>query len=342
MRRRRHHGSEVRREGEERAGHGLGSAIAGEEDVVADPAGGHDGLAQQGQDHMAAPEHQRARPVEGLEQREALGCSEISPYRQRHEQQQENGEGRQPDRARDGHGHVAGRCLRRRTTEPQAGHAPQRDGQDLGARGRADQDDQGRHHRDRRALAVGAERAGHAPDGLGDDRHGHELEAVQEAGPQRSLKRARAMREEDEGDRGGQRESCPRREAAEIARPHEPEGKTDLATRGAGQELAETDEIGVGMLVEPAPPHDELFAEIPDMGDGPAKAAHAELAEGEEHFEGTGPPLLAHARGTRAELWRNAAAFRRSPAGRGRRRAVPWKRARSSSSLMAAIRSAPG
>src|SRR6266704_1637504 len=68
---------------------------------------------------------------------------------------------------------------------------------------------------------------------------------------------------------------------------------------------------------------DELFAEIPDMGDGPAKAAHAELAEGEEHFEGTGPPLLAHARGTRAELWRNAAAFRRSPAGRGRRRAVP-------------------
>ena len=39
------------------------------------------------------------------------------------------------------------------------------------------------------------------------------------------------------------------------------------------------------MLVKPTSLDDELLTEISDVSDRPAKAADAEFAEGEQHFE---------------------------------------------------------
>jgi hypothetical protein len=45
-----------------------------------------------------------------------------------------------------------------------------------------------------------------------------------------------------------------------------------LAAGGARQELAQPDQIGEGVLVDPLPPQDELVAEVTDVGDGTAEA----------------------------------------------------------------------
>ena len=68
----RDHGAEIGREGEERSGHRLCCAIAGEKGVIADPERRDKGFTQQRQHDMAAAKHQRARPVECGKQIEAL------------------------------------------------------------------------------------------------------------------------------------------------------------------------------------------------------------------------------------------------------------------------------
>ena len=62
----------IGREREKRPRNRLGGAVAGQEAGVADPAWRHERLAQQRQHNMAATKHQRAGPVEGLEQRDTL------------------------------------------------------------------------------------------------------------------------------------------------------------------------------------------------------------------------------------------------------------------------------
>jgi hypothetical protein len=73
--------------------------------------------------------------------------------------------------------------------------------------------------------------------------------------------------------------------AATIAGPHEADGKSDLAAGRAGQELAQPHQIGISLFVEPAPAHDELVAEIPDMSDRPAEAGDAQSEEDKENFQ---------------------------------------------------------
>ena len=50
-------------------------------------------------------------------------------------------------------------------------------------------------------------------------------------------------------------------------------------TGGARQELTGADEIGVGVLVDPVPPHDELVAEIADVAIGPPKQVSPSLSK---------------------------------------------------------------
>ena len=57
-----------------------------------------------------------------------------------------------------------------------------------------------RNDGDRGALAVGTQRARHSPDGLGDDRNGDELKAMQEPRPDRAFKALRAVSKEEEQD----------------------------------------------------------------------------------------------------------------------------------------------
>ena len=52
--------------------------------------------------------------------------------------------------------------------------------------------------------------------------------------------------------------------------------KNHLAARRAGEELTKCNEVGVGLLVEPAAAGDEFVTEISDMGDPPAETTHAE------------------------------------------------------------------
>ena len=73
--------------------------------------------------------------------------------------------------------------------------------------------------------------------------------------------------------------------APPIAGPHQPDRKSDLAGGRTGQKLAQRHQIDVSLFIEPAPAHDEFFAEIPDMRDRPAEAADAELEENEQDFE---------------------------------------------------------
>jgi hypothetical protein len=147
-------------------------------------------------------------------------------------------------------------------------------------------DDHGDDGGDRCALAVGAERARHPPDGLGDDRHGDELEAMQQAGPDRSLQELRAVGKEQEQNGGWQREGSPCGEAAEIAAAHQANGKPDLAAGRPRQELAQRDQIGEGGFVDPAAPDHEFLSEIADVGDRAAKGADAELGEDAQHLQG--------------------------------------------------------
>ena len=101
-------------------------------------------------------------------------------------------------------------------------------------------------------------------------------------GPCRAL---RAVSKEDEQYGGRKREGGPSRKAAEVAAPHQPDRKSDLAAGRTRQKLAQRDEIGEGGLVDPATPDHELLSEIADVGDRTAEAAYAELGESEQYFQ---------------------------------------------------------
>jgi hypothetical protein len=91
----------------------------------------------------------------------------------------------------------------------------------------------------------------------------------------------RAISKEDEQDGGWKREGNPSSKAAEIAAPHQPNGKSNLAAGRTREELAQRDEIGERRLVDPTTPDHEFLSEITDVGDRTAKAAYAELGESE-------------------------------------------------------------
>src|ERR1019366_5517445 len=114
---------------------------------------------------------------------------------------------------------------------------------------------------------------------LCDDRHGDELQTMQQPDADWTTKRTRAVGEEHEGNGGRQRKACPCRETAAIAGPHQADGKSDLAAGGAREELAQPYQIGISLFVEPSPAHDELFAEIPDVSNRPAEAGDTQLEE---------------------------------------------------------------
>jgi hypothetical protein len=82
----------------------------------------------------------------------------------------------------------------------------------------------------------------------------------------RAAERDRAVGEEHEEDRRWQREAGPCRKTAQIAGAHQADGKTDLAAGGAGQELAQGHEIGIGRFGEPFAPDDKLLAKISGIG----------------------------------------------------------------------------
>ena len=234
---------------------------------------------------MAAAEHERAGPVDrGQEGQRPLAAGHQGQRKQR----EERGEEDEPHPARDRRRlrAVAGFYGAVLAAQDEPERAARGDGRNLARSGRREgHQDQG-EDRDRRTRLVGRKVLHHAEHGLRDDGDGDELQAMQQAIARRAFERARAETHERHGDRRGQREPGPRREAAKITGAHEADRKPCLAARRAGQELAERNEIGVSALVEPAALDDERVAEIAEMRDRPTEASQAEFQEDAENLEG--------------------------------------------------------
>src|SRR6185437_9776823 len=60
--------------------------------------------------------------------------------------------------------------------------------------------------------------------------------------------------------------------------------KTDLTARRPWQELAQSNEIGKGMLVDPSAPDDEFVPEIADVSDRSTEAGQPKPGEDAEYF----------------------------------------------------------
>jgi len=87
-----HDRAQVGREGEERPGHRLRRAIAGQELGVRHPAGRHDLGLQQRQNHVTAAEDEGTRPVEGIEDGQRRRRNRLTQEWQHHEQPEEDDE----------------------------------------------------------------------------------------------------------------------------------------------------------------------------------------------------------------------------------------------------------
>ena len=136
----------------------------------------------------------------------------------------------------------------------------------------------------RHARPVRRKRPRHAPQRQRDDRHGYDLQSVQPARIGLVPKRLHTIGEQDECSGGRQREAEPRCEAAQQPSTPDADGYPQLAARRAGQELAERDEPGERILVQPLPPNDVRLAEVADVRDGAAERGEAEPPGGEQHL----------------------------------------------------------
>src|SRR4029079_18775264 len=109
-----------------------------------------------------------------------------------------------------------------------------------------------------------------------------ELEAMEDAFGSGPVPEISAERRQVQQERRGGGEADPGREGPGPPRAAMADGHADLARGRAGQELAERDEIGIGLVVEPAAANDEGFAEVTQMSDRAAEAGQAQHQEGGE------------------------------------------------------------
>src|ERR1039458_258906 len=101
----------------------------------------------------------------------------------------------------------------------------------------------------------------------------------------RTAECARAVREEHEGDGGGQCEAGPRGKSAQVARAQEADRKSDLAAGRTGQKLTQSHEIRVGLLVEPPTAHDEFLAEVAEVSDRSPETCDTEPQKDQQNFQ---------------------------------------------------------
>ena len=282
-----HRGAEEGGEGEQRAGDGLGGAVAGEEHVVAHPLWRHHLGLQQWQHHVAAAEHEGAGAVERVHQGQGRAGPPVGQDRQAHQQQQEQPQPQRAGAAADGDGQRVGFGIRRRFEQQQAPHASGGDHPHLGPGGRFQQHhargDQ--HQRDPRHAP--AQVARHAPHGLGHHGHGDDFKPMQRAGRHRGAIVGEAQGEQDQGDGRRQRKPDPGGDRPAITCAGQAQGNADLTAGRAGKELAQGDQFGVTALAQPTPPGDELVAKIPKVRNRAAEGSKPQAQENQEHRPGT-------------------------------------------------------
>ncbi len=249
---------------EQRPRKGLRCPVSGKEGVIADPSLWHHFRLQQRQHDMAAPEHQRPGPVEGIEQGHAL--RHAGRQWQQDEQQAEEGERAEANRLWNAKLLMSALGCAATSADPKARKTTDHNGGDL-AHGSARKDhDQYRGKRDAGPLAVGRKGAHHAPDRLCDHGHGNHLQTVNKAKADRPSECGGPEGEQDQKECRWRRERRPCGQRAERTAAQQAECEASLAAGRTGKELAQRHEVGISGLVDPFAPRDQLVTEIAKMG----------------------------------------------------------------------------
>jgi hypothetical protein len=139
----------------------------------------------------------------------------------------------------------------------------------------------------RRAIAVGRQRAHHTEHGLRHHRDRHDLQAVQPAAAERIAEPPHSIGEQHQRERRGQGEASPGGQRARVAGAKKSNRDADLGAGWTGQELRQRDEVGVGLLVEPFAALDEFGAEIAEMRDRPAERSQTKAEKNAEYLAQT-------------------------------------------------------
>ncbi len=219
---------------------------------------------------MSAAEHQRSGTIEAIEELQFPAATQCGDNRQDEKQAGENGESDCSRAAAHRDRHMRATNVPAVAAEPEAEQRTDGDRCDLGNRSACESNDRHRQKRDRGALPIRRKRSRHAPDRLGDHRHGDELQPVNETFRPGTRDGRSAERHRDEQDCRGQRESAPRRHAArEAPGPDQSDGEPGLARRRSRQELAQRHQIAVTFVRQPAPADDELLAKVAEVCDRP-------------------------------------------------------------------------
>ncbi len=267
------HGTQIACEGEQRSGHRLGDAIARQELALGHPARVDHRRLEQGQDHVATPEHERSRAEHGRQQ--AQLCQSRGQDGQRHDQGTEYRDGRDADAA--WHGADLGRwCDRVRWAQPEpADDSGAADDGHLRERRDPDQGHETTDGRDQTSGPIGRQRSAHHEHRLSHHGHRRELEPMDPAGSGQFAGR-RQDPQCDEDDGGRQREAEPRGNSPGKASTPSADGDAQLAAGRTGQHLDQGDEIRKADLVEPPLALDVLPPEVPQMCRGTTERCQAQ------------------------------------------------------------------
>ncbi len=127
------------------------------------------------------------------------------------------------------------------------------------------------------ARPVRGQVAGHAQHRVRHHRRRHHLEPPQPALGQQRVERGHPVAEQDHRRRRRQREPEPGRQPAADAGAGHAHRDPYLAAGGAGQELAQRHQVGVGTVVEPAAAGHVLVPEVAEVRHRPAERRQPQL-----------------------------------------------------------------
>ena len=245
---------------------------------------------------MAAAEHDRAGAVEDGEEFDDVERRRAREQRQADQQQRECGERRRCQRA--WHAQPQGRMASRRACPHHrpSGKARAHHGRQLRLRPRHDQQQARNHDRDGASCRIRAQRPGHPPDRVRDDRHGKHLESRDPARTE-GASFDHPQGEDRHQHRRRQREPEPRHQRSRQAGAQVAQSDPDLAACRARQQLAQRHQLRVGILPEPATARDEFVPKVREVSDRTAERRQAEPQEDSEHFAPGAPRGGKHAAG---------------------------------------------
>ena len=193
---------------------------------------------------MTPAEHERPGAVQdGGERGSGREAPEQRQTQEEKTAEQETGE---PGPARRAPPLVLARCRSLLAAQKYPRNRPGRDHRDLHRGYAGHQHQRTGGEREQAPSRIRGKRARHSDQGLRDDRHRRDLEAVDRRQRDRALQLSRDQGEAEHQQGGGQAEGGPGGRAAERAGAVQANAEADLAGGGAGQELAQTDKLGEG------------------------------------------------------------------------------------------------